>query len=300
MPPSHLQPAPRKRRVAGAFTLILTMALAATATIFLPPPAYAQTVTPSTDATLSTLSVSPKDIIGFDGVRTSYEVGVNPDVETAIIAATAHDGGASPVITPVDADPSVDGHQVSLAAGSNEVTVTVTAEDGTTTKVYTVSVNRGVTDVRGWQAGADLDGLRAAGNEDPIGIWSDETTMWVADNGDGKLYAYSVSDGTRDAARDIALESYNDDPRGIWSDGATMWVADNGDGKLYAYSVSDGTRDAARDIALESYIDDPRGIWSDGVTMWVADKGDGNLYAYSVSNGLRDPAQEHRAGGLQR
>ena len=261
-------------------TLTGTGLLAALAALFIfALPVLAQTVDPSTDATLSALSVSPKDVIGFDADRNSYEVGVEGTVVLATVTAVANDDGAS-----VSFDP---GNQVDLSAGRNEVTITVTAEDGATTREYTVSVNRGETGAKGWQAGADLDGLRAVGNEDPTGIWSDETTMWVADNGDGKLYAYSVSDGTRDASRDIALEANNDDPRGIWSDGAIRWVADNTDGKLYAYSVSDGTRDAARDIALEADNDDPRGIWSGGTTMWVADNTDGKLYAYRLSDGTR-------------
>ena len=79
--------------------------------------------------------------------------------------------------------------------------MTVTAED-TTTKTYTVSVNRGVTDDYGWQAALDLDGLIAAGNAIPRGIWSDGTTMWVADPADAKLYAYNT-DGTHDSGKDF-------------------------------------------------------------------------------------------------
>ena len=60
--------------------------------------------------------------------------------------------------------------------------------------------------------------------------------MWVLDYADEKLYAYSISDGSRDSAKDYTnLDSQTSEPRGIWSDGTTMWVADNGDDKLYAY-----------------------------------------------------------------
>ena len=49
-------------------------------------------------------------------------------------------------ITPADADTSTSatGHQVDLAGGKTAVTVTVTAEDGTTTKDYTVNFHRPV------------------------------------------------------------------------------------------------------------------------------------------------------------
>ena len=46
----------------------------------IPPP-------PSTDATLSALTVSPENIIGFASDRTSYEVGVASTVTEATIAA---------------------------------------------------------------------------------------------------------------------------------------------------------------------------------------------------------------------
>ena len=42
---------------------------------------------------------------------------------------------------------------------------------------------------------SDSDSLAAAGsNTNPTGIWSDETTMWVADLDDDKIYAYKMSD----------------------------------------------------------------------------------------------------------
>ena len=41
--------------------------------------------------------------------------------------------------------------------------------------------------------------LAAAGNNNPVGIWSDGTTMWVADTADDKIYAYNwrVRRGTK-------------------------------------------------------------------------------------------------------
>ena len=254
-------------------------------------PAAAQAL--STDDTLSSLSVAPKDIIGFAGNRQIYEVGVDSAVATVTVSATANHAGAMLAFDPADADTNAAGHQVDLSAGRNDVTVRVTAEDGATTRAYQVRVNQGVSDDYGWQAGADLDGLKAAGNNEPYGIWSDGTTVWVADNEDDedneddKLYAYQLSDGTRDAGRDLTLPAVNDNPTGIWSDGTTMWVADWTDEKLYAYRLSDGTRDAGQDFALAAENSNPTGIWSDGTTMWVADVFDDKLYAYRLSDGTQ-------------
>ncbi len=137
-----------------------------------------------------------------------------------------------------------------------------------------------------WVAKGVDDTLSDAVNDNPQGIWSDGTTMWVADWEDNKLYAYRMSDRSRDPARDFdTLDATgNDDPRSIWSDGTTMWVADWNDRKLYAYRMSDRSRDPARDFDTLDATgnDDPRGIWSDGTTMWVTDDHDDKLYAYSM------------------
>ena len=172
----------------------------------------------------SALTVSPGNLIGFAADQRYYNVGVASTVTRVTITATATDSNASVAYSGTDADTSTTIHDVDLTAGSNIVNVFVTAEDGTAFKRYNVRVNRGVTDEFGWKAVDDLDGLRAAGNGNPTGIWSDGTTMWVADERDDKLYAYNT-DGTRDSSKDFntLLAAGNLNPWGIWSDGTTMW-----------------------------------------------------------------------------
>ena len=101
---------------------------------------------------------------------------------------------------------------------STFVTVAVTAEDTTTTKTYTVNINKGVDADYGWKA-ADPDRLTAAGNADPRGIWSDGTTWWVADFSDSKIYAYNVETMARDGGKDFNTlgAASNRNPQGIWS-----------------------------------------------------------------------------------
>ena len=88
----------------------------------------------SHDATLSALSLSGIDIGTFSVAETSYSVYVEEAVETTTVTATASHPEAEVSIEP--------GGEVSLAAGDNEMTVTVTAEDGVTTETYTVTVVR--------------------------------------------------------------------------------------------------------------------------------------------------------------
>ena len=145
-----------------------------------PPVVFAQAQ--SNDATLSALTVSPGTSSGSARDRTAYDVGVDSTVTEATITATPTDSNAEMSFDSQDSNNVTDGHQVALSAGRNTVTITVTAEDNINTQDYTVSVNRSVAGDYGWRAEDDLDGLEAAGNKTPIGIWTNSTTIWVVDS----------------------------------------------------------------------------------------------------------------------
>ncbi len=138
--------------------------------------------------------------------------------------------------------------------------------------------------------------LIALANRASRGIWSNATTMWVADSADDKIYAYDLATGGRDPAQDIdTLDAAgNTRSRGIWSNGTTMWVADGGGDKIYAYDLAAGDRDAAKDIdsLYAASNNSPMGIWSDGTTMWTADGDDDMVYAYDLATGDRDAGKD--------
>ena len=80
------------------------------------------------------------------------------------------------------------------------------------------------------------------GNESPVGLWGDGSTLWVSNNGFGsnnKIYAYDRAGGSRVAALDFdALgHSGNGDPRGIASDGVSMFVVDKDDNRVRDYPM---------------------------------------------------------------
>ncbi len=137
--------------------------------------------------------------------------------------------------------------------------------------------------------------LDAAGNNNPEGIWSDGTTMWVADTDDDKIYAYDLNTKARDSDKDFDTldDADNDRPTGIWSNGVTMWATEYDDGKIYAYQVSDKARDADKDLDTLAGAGNanPTGLWSDGTTMWVADDDD-KIYAYDMSTKVQDITKE--------
>ena len=108
----------------------------------------------STDATLSGLTVydgssnltlSPS----FASAGTEpYTASAAYDIATVTVTATKNQADATIAwldasdATLADADAMASGRQVALEAGANTFKVKVTAEDGTTTKTYTVTVNR--------------------------------------------------------------------------------------------------------------------------------------------------------------
>ena len=138
-----------------------------------------------------------------------------------------------------------------------------------------------------WNVKRDIEELDG-GNDRATGVWSDGTTLWVADNADGAgdtVYAYDLASGERVEEREFELDERNRAPRGVWSDRTTIWVSDSGQNRLFAHNLESGERLPERDIALAERNRDARGIWSDGETMWVLDGRTDALFAYALASG---------------
>ena len=108
-------------------------------------------VTLSTDATLNALSVTgggSELITAFVSERYAHTVSVANSVDEVTVTLTTTDSDAtfeyldSSDATLADADTNTAGHQVDLDVGDTVFKVKVTAEDGTTTQTYTVTVTR--------------------------------------------------------------------------------------------------------------------------------------------------------------
>ena len=96
---------------------------------------------PSTEATLSALTLSGIDFGTFDSTTASYTTTVANSVTQTTVTPTVNHSKASYVVKlggATDADGTV-----SLSVGSNVITVEVTAEDDSTSQTYTVTVTRG-------------------------------------------------------------------------------------------------------------------------------------------------------------
>ena len=138
-----------------------------------------------------------------------------------------------------------------------------------------------------WNVKRDIEELDG-GNDRATGVWSDGTTLWVADNADGAgdtVYAYDLASGERVEEREFELDERNRAPRGVWSDRTTIWVSDSGQNRLFAHNLESGEPLPERDIALAERNRDARGIWSDGETMWVLDGRADALFPYALASG---------------
>ena len=142
---------------------------------------YTVTVTraepPSTDATLSALTLSGIDFGTFDSTTTSYTAQVANSVSQTTVTPTVNDSGASYVIK-LGGVTDADG-VVSLSVGSNVITVEVTAEDDNTTRTYTITVTRAEpVDPERLSSDAKLSALTLSGID--FGTFDSTTTSYSA------------------------------------------------------------------------------------------------------------------------
>ena len=150
----------------------------------------------SSDATLSGLGLSGVDIGTFGSGTTNYAADVDNGTDATTVTATPTDADASVAITPADADPAT-GHQVELGEGSNTITATVTAEDGTTL-AYTVTVTRAAAQ----SSDATLSDLALSGID--IGTFHSDASSYAATVANG-LTSTTVTATPTDANASVAI-----------------------------------------------------------------------------------------------
>ena len=148
----------------------------------------------STDATLSALTLSGIDFGTFDSTTISYSAEVSNSVTETTVTPTVNHSGASYVIK-LGGVTNADG-TVSLAVGSNVITIEVTAEDGETTETYTVTVTRAAPP----STDATLSALMLSGID--FGTFGSGTTTYSAQ------VAYGVTQTTVTPTRNDSEASY--------------------------------------------------------------------------------------------
>ena len=131
----------------------------------------------STDATLNGLTLSGIDFGTFASGTTSYTADVSDSVTETAITPTVNHSGASYVIKLGGVEDS--DRTVSLASGSNIITIEVTAEDEETTQIYTVTVTRLTTSLQ-TQASTDATLSELTSSDVDLGTFASSTTSYTA------------------------------------------------------------------------------------------------------------------------
>ncbi|SFT59959.1 putative Ig domain-containing protein [Mesorhizobium sp. YR577] len=105
--------------------------------------AFTYQVPTSNDASLSSLSVSAGTLNpAFAPSTTGYTVSVPSPVSSLTLTPTAADTGATITVNGQSVTSGSASSGISLATGDTAITAVVTAQDGTTTRTYTVTVTR--------------------------------------------------------------------------------------------------------------------------------------------------------------
>ncbi len=118
--------------------VMLSMALAGC-----PSSSSTSTNTASSDATLSSLTLSGEDMDqAFQSSQISYTADANFLSHSTTVTPTTTDANATVTVNGQAVTSGSASQTIDLAEGANTITIAVTAEDGTTTDTYTVSVTR--------------------------------------------------------------------------------------------------------------------------------------------------------------
>jgi serine/threonine protein kinase len=133
------------------------------------------------------------------------------------------------------------------------------------------------------------------GFNDPLGIVSAGTGIWVTNSGNS-VTELSASDGAW--MRTLSGPGYGlNGPQGITSDGAHVWVANSGGNSVTELSASDGAW--MRTLSGPGYgFNSPLAIVADGPHIWVANSGGDSVTELDASDGSWVRTLSHGSYGL--
>jgi hypothetical protein len=141
----------------------------------------------SNDATLSGLAVSSGQLSpGFDATKTAYTVSVSNTITSVTVTPTATSSKATVKVNGSAVTSGSASSPIPLTAGqTTAVGIVVTAEDGATTKTYTVSVTR---------ATADSGVVAAPVFDPPAGTYTSGRSVTISSDTTGAEIYYTMDD----------------------------------------------------------------------------------------------------------
>jgi len=168
---------------------------------------------PSDNADLRSLSVNGIPVSGFDPDVTAYNVELPYGASSAVVTATASDPNAECIVTPASSLPG-------------SATITVTAEDGTTTKTYTINFTIGppftvpvteitVTGTGGAESVQSGNTLQMLAAVSPVNATNKNVTWSISGSG-ATISASGLLTAT--AAASVTVRATADDGSGVYGE----------------------------------------------------------------------------------
>ncbi len=100
---------------------------------------------PSNNALLSSIKLTPASALtntGTSGTTTNYTTSVSNATTSVTVTPTAQDVNATIKVKGVTVSSGTASGSIALTVGANTISTVVTAQNGTTTRTYTITVNR--------------------------------------------------------------------------------------------------------------------------------------------------------------
>ena len=153
-------------------------------------------VTPVSNADLSNLTISSGSLSPtFSPGTTSYSVSVANSVSSVTVTPTKAHAGAIIMVNGTVVSSGTSSGAISLSVGANNISMVVTAEDGITTKTYTITVQRASAPSGGFYGPATPAPAPAPGNAVTV-IGGTSVSKQVTTTTDGQVVeTYTVQAG---------------------------------------------------------------------------------------------------------
>ena len=237
------------------------------------------TATQAEDVTFALTGLAPNDY---------YDVQVSADATfaTGVVSRTFQN-------RPAHLDIALAGSNVATGIAGDANTLWVIA-DGARDITTTIHAYKRTLVAQHGDRDTAKDMTPLPGNHTPAGAWSDGTFLYVVDRSQGRIYVYSLADGSRELSREFRFEPGHHGEWGAWANDDTFWVVKRQhDALAYKRPPLSGymaARDTAKDITLHEHGSYALGgLWSDGETLWAVDGRDRVLYAFDLRLGVPRP-----------
>ena len=195
--------------------------------------------TPSTDATLKSLSVNGSAIGGFSADDFAYEIVIAYTAELPVVTAVPNDAFATAVVTNV----------TEVTKAGNDATVVVTAQDGTTQLTYTVTFKR-------------ADAIKKLNEV----IMSNHYSAFIPEKDSSRIQAYYLA-----GEAEPTVMSHSEGAGTTWSQNGNVVTLTGADGATISYNL---VVEAVTPVAFTAneIVFDGTETWVKSAYGWASDK----------------------------